>query len=75
MENLLGHPLGADQQVMVMVFAAGKVPNEAARRAAAESIRRTLAEVDRHRVAHGITDDAADAAVDEAMQHVRPRAS
>lgn len=75
LENLLGRSLAADQQVMVVVFAAGKVPNEVARRAAAESIRRTLAEADQRRAAHGITDEEADAAVDEAMQHVRPRAS
>jgi len=73
LENLLGHPLAADQQVFVMVLSAGKVVDEATRRAAVHSIRRTLEKVDRHRVSSGITDEEIDAAVDEAMEHVRPR--
>jgi len=75
LENLLGHPLQANQQVFVMVLPTGQAPDKATRRAAAESIRRTLAEVDQYRAAHGITDEEVDAAIDEAMQYVRPRSS
>jgi len=75
LENLLGRPLQTDQQVFVMVFSAGKAPNEAERRAATERIRHTLDTVDRHRAAHGITDDELEAAVDEAMDQVRSRPS
>jgi hypothetical protein len=73
LENLFGHPLEADQQVFVMVCSAGQVPDEGTRRAAAERIRRTLADADRHRVANGVAEDELDAAIDEAMEHVRPR--
>ena len=75
LENLLGHPLSADQQVFVMVFSAGMVADDQTRRAAAERIRHTLDEVDRRRAAQGITDEEVDAAVDEAMDHVRSRPS
>ena len=73
LENLIGHPLTSDQQVFVMVSSAGKVADDATRRAAVESIRRTLDKVDRHRAAHRIPDEEVDTAVDEAMSHVRPR--
>jgi hypothetical protein len=72
LENLLGRSLEADQQVFVMVFSAGKMADDMTRRAAVESIRRTLDKVDRYRAAHGITDEEVDATVDEAMDHVRP---
>ncbi len=73
LENLLGHPLAAGQQVFVMVFSAGKVSDKATRQAAAENIRRTLDNVDRHQATYGITDDEINAAMDEAMHQVRPR--
>ncbi len=73
LENLLGHSLAADQQVCVMVFSPSKIADDATRRAAVESIRRTLDSIDQHRTAHGIADDEVDAAVDEAIEHVRPR--
>jgi hypothetical protein len=73
LEHLLGCPLEANQQVFVMVLAAGETPDRETRRAAAESIRHTLAEVDQHRAKSGTSDDEFDAAVDEAMHHVRPR--
>ena len=75
LENLLGQPLESDQQVFVMVLSAGQTPDEATRRAAADSIRRTLEQVDQHRAAQDTTDDEFDAAVDEAMNHVRPRSA
>jgi hypothetical protein len=71
LEILLGYPLDANQQVFVMVLAAGKSPDRETRRAAAESIRHTLAQVDRNRVNNGVGDEAFDAAIDEAIIHVR----
>jgi hypothetical protein len=73
LENLLGHPLAGDQQVCVMVFSPAKVADDATRRAAIERIRRTLDQVDRHRLAQGVSESEFDAAVDEAMDQVRPR--
>jgi hypothetical protein len=73
LENLLGHPLTTDQQVFVMVFSTGKLADEATRREAVQRIRSTLDNIDRYRVAHEVSDNEVDAAVDEAMGHVRPR--
>ena len=73
LENLLGHSLAADQQVCVMVFSPSKVADDATRWAAADSIRRTLDEVDQHRLSQGISETEVDEAVDEAMDQVRPR--
>jgi hypothetical protein len=73
LENLLGHPLEADQQVFVMVFSAGQLPDEATRRAATARIRQTLAEVDRYRATNGVTDQEVDAAIDEAMHQIHQR--
>ena len=73
LENLLGQPLEADQQVCVMVFSVDKMADGATRRAAVENIRRTFDKIDRYRETHGITDQEVDAAVDEAMDHIRPQ--
>lgn len=73
LENLLGQPLQPNQQVCVMVFSAGKTVDDTTRRAAVETIRGALDKVERHRAARGIADDEVDAAVDEAMKHIRPR--
>jgi hypothetical protein len=73
LENLLGHPLQANQQVFVMVCSAGQAADEGTRHAAAERIRCTLANIDRHRADNSIAEDQVDAAIDEAMEHVRPR--
>jgi hypothetical protein len=73
LENLLGQSLQADQQVCVMVFSAGKVADAATRRAAVENIRRTLEKVDRYREEGGVADQEVDVAIDEAMEHIRPR--
>jgi hypothetical protein len=73
LENLLGQALQANQQVCVMVFSAGKVADAATRRAAVETIRGTLEKVDRHRANSGSADEETDAAVNEAMEQIRPR--
>ena len=73
LENLLGQPLEADQEVCVMVFSAAKMADRATQRAAVENIRRTFDKIDRYRETQGIADQEVDAAVDEAMDHIRPR--
>jgi len=72
LENILGHPLASDQQVCVMVFSAATVPDAETRRAAAERIRSTLTEIDRRRTSDKISQSASEAAIEEAMNHVRP---
>ena len=37
------------------------------------SLQQTFAEIDEYAKAHGITPEEGDAAIDEAMEHVRPR--
>jgi hypothetical protein len=73
LENLLGQPLEADQQVCVMVISAGKCVDDATRRAAVENIRRTLDNVDRYRAARRIADKEVVTAVEEAMEQFRGR--
>lgn len=73
LENLLGHPLKTDQQVLVLVYSAGHEVDEATRRAAAERMRSTLAVIDQYRAANSIDDSEVEAAINEAVGHVRPR--
>ncbi len=73
LEGLLGLSLLPDQQVLVMVYDPDAVSDEIIRRRAAESIRQTWKRVDAHVAAEGISADEFDAAIDEAMQHVRRR--
>jgi hypothetical protein len=75
LENLLGHPLATDEQVCVIVYSAGKSIDAATRRSAANNIRQTLERVDQHRNAQAVSDDATEAAIDEAMERIRPRAN
>lgn len=73
LETLLGRPLEADQQVFVMAYTPNLVPDEKVREAARKGLHQTFAAVDRHAQEHGITPEEADAAVDEAMERIRPR--
>jgi hypothetical protein len=73
LEGLLGQTLAPNQQVFVMVSAAAQMPDDTTRQRAVESIRRTLEKIDRFRAASRISDEEFSAAVDEAMEVVRPR--
>ena len=75
LEDLLGQQIQGNQQVFIMVFTPGAVPDEATRQRAATGIRQTLDQARAHADAQGITDVEIDEAVDEAIQQVRPRAS
>jgi L-fucose isomerase-like protein len=73
LENVLGQHLRENQQVFIMVFTPGVEPNEAVRRGALASVQRTMTHVEKNLAAQGVTDEAFDAAVDEAMEDVRRR--
>jgi hypothetical protein len=73
LENLLGQHLEDSQRVFIMVFTPGVIPDDETRRRAATSMDRTFAQTDAHARQQGITAAEADAAVEEAMNHVRTR--
>ena len=73
LEGLLGQQLSENQQVFIMVFTPGVVPDDETRQAAVARIEKTLNESERQAAARGVTPEEADAAVDEAMEHVRHR--
>ena len=73
LETLLGHPLEANQQVFLIAYTPNSKPDEAARTAARHGLLRTFDAVDRHAAEQGITPEEAEAAIDEAMEHIRPR--
>ncbi len=73
LEGMLGQSLDPNQRVFVMAYTPNAVPDEAAREAARASLQRTFEKIDQYAAAHGVTPEEADAAIDEAMQHVRPR--
>jgi hypothetical protein len=70
-ESVVGHSLQENQRVIIRVIELGTEPDEASRRAAltraVEIARQGRAAVE----AQGITAEEADAAIDEAIQHVR----
>lgn len=73
LEGLLGQPLHDNQQVFIMVFTPGAIPDEETRRAAAAKIARTLDAAEAISAARGLAAKDADAAVDEAMEQTRHR--
>ena len=70
-EHLLGQPLQENQQVYILAFTPGVVPDEKTCQRALTSMRQAFAAAERHAQAHGIDDSEFDAAVDEALEHVR----
>jgi hypothetical protein len=70
-ETLLGRSLRDDEEVSVMALDPHPAPSGEARRATAERLRGALDQLalKAHDVADGVVDDA----VDEAMNHIRPR--
>jgi hypothetical protein len=75
LEGMLGQPLSPGQRVFVMAYTPSAVPDESVRRAARERLQRTFDKVDQYAAAHGVTPEEADAALEEAMEHIRPRKS
>jgi len=70
-ENLLGRPLQDDEQVSLRVYRRHEAPRGEARRVAA---RRLEEHLDRMAVrAKNVSQNEIDAAVDEALERVRPK--
>lgn len=74
LEGLIGRPLADDQQVFIMVLSPGSAPDEEARRRAREGLEATFRRTAAYAERHGISEAEIDAAIDEAMAHVRRRA-
>jgi hypothetical protein len=72
-EQLLGQPLSGDQSVFIMAFTAGMTADPASRAAARARLEDQFQSQARRAHSEGITSDEADAAIEEAMHHVRPR--
>jgi hypothetical protein len=72
-EAAIGHQLQDDQQIIIRVLTPGVAGNQAARDAAFADLKQLSAIGATHREALGVPDAEADAALDEAMQHVRHR--
>ena len=73
LEDLLGRHLDDNQKVRLVVISPPEEKDEETRREAIETIHRIQAKIDQHMADHGITSEQFDAAVDEAMEHIRPR--
>jgi len=71
LEELLGVELNANQQVFIMAFTPGVVPDDATRKAALDNIRTMIASAQQNMQGQSITPDEADTAVDEAMDRIR----
>ena len=75
LENVLGEHLKENQQVFIMVFTPGVLPDPASRLTSLASVKQIMAQVEKTLAEDGVTDEQFDAAVDEAMEYVRPRES
>ncbi len=73
LEAILGQELQENQQVFIMVLSPGMEPDEAARQQARAGLEATFQKTEAYAREQGITDEAIDAAIDEAMAQVRPR--
>jgi len=73
LEVALGRPLESHQRVFIQVFDPNAVPDEASRRAALAGLQGTFAQTDQFAKEHCVTAEEVDAAVEEAVAHVRRR--
>ncbi len=73
LEGMLGQPLDPTQRVFIMAYTPNAVPDALLREAARAGLQRTFDKVDEHAAAHDVSPEEGDAAINEAMQHVRPR--
>jgi hypothetical protein len=72
-ENLVGRQLEDNQQVFILAFTPGVAPSDKARAEAMSGLVRTWEKVQRHKQERSVSDEEFDAAVDEAVEHVRRR--
>ena len=70
-EGVLGQRLDDEDQIYLMVYKHGSVPEESGRRAAFERIKALCEKAHRHAEEQGVTAEQADAAVREAIGYVR----
>jgi len=75
LESNLGCQLRASQQVMILVLNPGVVPSEETRREALSEVHRISEKAANNLEDQGVSPEDADAAVDEAMEHLRRRSS
>ena len=70
-EHLLGQPLQEDQQVYILAFKPGVIPDDATRKRALASMQQTFAKTEQHARRKGVTDAQIDEAVEEATKRIR----
>ncbi len=71
LEEKLGHQLQEDQLVMIRVLSPGVEPTEATRSKAMDELQSMVEQANANAAARGITAEEADAAIEEAVVHVR----
>lgn len=74
LEALLGRELHGHQQVFIMVVDPAPCPSDISREAAAAGLRAIMSRAGGHAELEGVSETEIDAAVAEAMEHVRRRA-
>jgi hypothetical protein len=74
LEAILGRELHGNQQVFIMLFDLPSIPSDLSRRSAAAGLQEIMSKAGRHAEAEGVSETDVDAAVTEAMEHVRSRA-
>ena len=73
LEEEIGLPLKDNQQIFIVIAAPGIVADDETRLKAAAEIEKTIVLARRNADAQGVTEEAIDAAVEEAMRRFRPR--
>jgi len=73
LEEVIGHELHDNQQIVIRVVTPGVVPDQDARAQAISDLRALSEQGSRHRESLGLSEREVDEALDEAMNHVRRR--
>ena len=72
-EHLVGKPLANNQEVFVMVYTPGSPPDEATRARARQRLMQNLEDLHADMQGRSVAAEEVDAAIDEAMDNIRPR--
>jgi hypothetical protein len=73
LESIVGRPLEDGQQVFILAFTPGAIPSDRARQEAMAGLAQTWEKVGEHLQKHPTAEAEFDAAVEEAVNHVRRR--